>query len=240
MRLRMRVHHVPGRTCLQRVLQPVVPLSRTHITKVLWQYSGALIGSRADLLRLGALFRLAATSPHSVVYLPLRRNAQSEAVSYWAAHQGLADLVIARSEASLRPSAWPALRARLRHGPKAGVLTTMRAPAPRSPDERQPLPDWEWERRRLRATEHADTLLLSGSAAALHDAGDELTWCGEQVAGNADIHRFGGPVAFSQFNGPDRRAGRRDGSWHFMVLAEDSIFHRSRRLRAAASDSREQ
>src|SRR4051794_10465176 len=109
----MRVHHLPGHNSLHRVLMPVAPLSRTHITKVLWHHSGALIGSRADLLRLGALFRLAAVSPHSVVYLPLRRNARSEAVTYWRAGQGLADLVIVRSEASLRPSAWPALRSRL-------------------------------------------------------------------------------------------------------------------------------
>jgi hypothetical protein len=94
------------------------------------------------------------------------------------------------------------------------------------------LSDWEWDRLQLQAAEHADTVLLSGSAAALHHAGDELTWCGELVAGNADIHRFGGPTALSQFNGPDRRAGgRRDASWHFMVLAEDQIFHRARWLR---------
>jgi hypothetical protein len=138
MRLRMRVHHLPGDNSLQRILMPVAPLYRTHITKVLWHNSGALIGSRADLLRLGALFRLAAISPHSVVYLPLRGNAQSEAVTYWAGVQGLADLVIARSEASLRPSAWPTLRTRLRRGPKAGVVTTMWTPAPRpQPDGRR-------------------------------------------------------------------------------------------------------
>jgi hypothetical protein len=231
MRLPMRVHHLPGHGTPRQVLVPVVPLSRLHVTKVLWRYSGALIGSRADLLRLGALFRLAAVSPQSVVYLPLRQNAQSEAASAWNATQGLADLVIARREAALRPSAWPAHRVRLRHGPKAEARTTMLAPAPRllaQPEDRRPVPDWELVRYRLRLSEHADTLFLSGSAQALHDAGDELTWCGDQVAVNANIHRFGGPTMLSQFNGPDRRAGRRDASWEMMVLAEDQIFHRSR------------
>ncbi|WP_203827781.1 hypothetical protein [Actinoplanes palleronii] len=200
-----------------------------HITKVLWQHSGALIGSRADLLRLGALFRLAATSPHSLVYLPLRENVRSEAVTYWDAGQGLADLVIGRSDTALRPSAWPILRASVRRGLKVGALATVRTPAPRPrPEERQPASEWERERHPLRATEHADTLLLSGSARALHEVGDELTWCGEQVALNSEIHRFGGPALLSQVNGPARRAGRRDASWHFMVLAEDHLFHRDR------------
>jgi len=219
MRLRMRVHHLPGHTLLRRVLMPANPLSRTHISKVHWRHSGALIGSRADLLRLGALFRLAATSPHSVVYLPLRGNTLSEAFAYWARDPGVADLVIARDEASLRPSAWPALRARLRRS----VPATMRAPAARP---RPDTPQRHWEHLHLRAAEHADTLLLSGTARALLDAGDELTWCGDQVAVNSEIHRFGGPAGLSQFNGPDRRAGRRDGSWHFMVLAEDPLFRR--------------
>lgn len=214
MRLRMRVHHLPGRHSLRRVLTPAVPLARTHVTNLLWQKSGALIGSRADLLRLGALFRVAAVSSHSLVFLPLRRNARSEAVTYWAADQGLADLVIARSETALRPSAWPGLRAQLRHD----SLTTMRAPAARPESGESP----------LRVAEHAGTLFLFGSAAALHHAGDELTRCGDQVAVNPDIHRYGGPALLSQFAGPDRHPGRRDGSWHFMILAEDEIFHRAR------------
>jgi hypothetical protein len=222
MRLRMRVHHLSDRDPLRRVLVPAAPLSRTHITKVHWRHSGALIASRADLLRLGALFRLAATSPHSAVYLPLHENAQSEAVADWDIGQRLADLVVVRTEASLRPSAWPALRARLRRGPNATVPATMRAPAAR------PRPESGPPASPLRATEHADTLLLSGSARTLLDAGDEFTWCGDQVAINTDIHRFGGPALLSQFNGPDRRPGRRDGSWHFMVLAEDRLFHRHR------------
>jgi hypothetical protein len=220
MHVRMQVNPLPGHTARQRILVPADPLSRLHITKVLWQHSGALIGSRADLLRLGALFRLAATSPHSIVYLPLRDNAQSEAVTYWARDPGLADLVIARSDTSPRPSAWPSLRTRVRRG----LLTTMRTPPPRPPTSP---PEWEWKSRQLRAEEHADTLLLSGSPQALHDAGDELTRCGDQVAVNTDIHRFGGPAFLSQFNGPERRPGRRDASWHFMVLAEDHIFQRN-------------
>jgi hypothetical protein len=154
-------------------------------------HTGALISSRADLLRLGALFRLAA---------------------------------VVRRDVPLRPSAWPAIRARLRRGAREAVPATMLTPAPRRSSRNQ---DRDWKRHHLSVAEHADTLVLSGSSRALHDAGDELTWCGNEVAVNSDIRRYGGPALLSQFTGPRRRPGRRDASWECMVLAEDHIFHRN-------------
>jgi hypothetical protein len=97
MRLRMRVHYVSGNTRLQRVVMTAAPLRHT----------------RADLLRLGALFRLAAVSPHSAVFVPLRANRVGEWVAPWADSQGLADLAIVRRNVHLRPSNWPSIRARL-------------------------------------------------------------------------------------------------------------------------------
>jgi hypothetical protein len=73
------------------------PLRDTHITKLRWHHTGALISSRADLLCLGALFRLAAVSPRSAVFLPLLANDRRHpSVSHWATNQGLADLLIMR------------------------------------------------------------------------------------------------------------------------------------------------
>ena len=77
----------------------------------------------------------------------------------------------------------------------------------------------------LSIAEHAETLIVTGTARALHDAGDELTWCGDQVAVNGDIHRFGGPALLSQFQGRRLRPGRRrDESWELMVLADGRHF----------------
>jgi hypothetical protein len=233
MRLRMRVHEVSRSTRFRRVLTPCSPLARTHLAAVLWHHTGALFSCRADLLRLGALFRLAATSPHSAVFLLLRDNrpAPGSPAESWARATGLTDLVVVRSDVPLPPSAWPATRARMRRGPHPGALHTMLAPAPR------PLPQPQPRRRpdRLTVAEHADTVLLSGAAAALHVAGDELTACGNLVAIDPDIHRFGGPVPLSQFRGHDPRlhAGqRRDTTWECDILAEDTIFHRTRWIRA--------
>ncbi|MEU7614341.1 hypothetical protein [Micromonospora sp. NPDC049204] len=225
MRLRLRVHHVSRSAQLRRVITMAAPLRNTHITNVLWQHTGALISSRADLLRLGALFRLAAVSPHSAVFLPLRMNEPSDTAASWRDSQGLADLLIVRRDVPLRPSAWPTIRATLRRGP--GAPATMSAPAPRPPAG----PTYNPALQALFVAEHAHTLVMSGTSTALHEAGDELTWCGNEVATNEGIHRYGGPTGLSQFNGPDRRSGRRDGSWECMVLAEDPIFHRSRWLR---------
>jgi hypothetical protein len=201
------------------------PLRNTHITNMLWQHSGALISSRADLLRLGALFRLAAVSSHSAVFLPLRINEPGDTAASWRDSRGLADLLIVRRDVPLRPSAWPAIRAKLRRG--AGVPATMVAPAPRPPAGQTRIPALQ----ALFVAEHANTLVMSGASTALHEAGDELTWCGNEVAINKDIHQYGGPTLLSQFNGPDRRPSRRDGTWECMILAEDHIFHRARWLR---------
>jgi hypothetical protein len=212
------------------------PLRNTYLTKVLWEHTGALVSSRADLLRLGALLRLAAVSPHSAVFLPLRQNRPGNTVVHWAMTQGLADLLIVRRDVPLRPSTWPAIRARLRRGPHRGVLSTMLTPAPRFPLR---VPDWDWKRHQLSVSEYAETLVLSGSSQALHNAGDELTWCGNEVAVNSDIRRYGGPALLSQFNGPADRPGRRDASWECMILAEDQIFHRNRWLTATRGPDHE-
>jgi hypothetical protein len=222
MRLRVRVHPVSRGTTLQRVISTSA-LDRTSITTMLWQHSGAIFSCRADLLRLGALFRLAAAGPHSAIYLPLRDNTPSESAANWVGGgRELADLVVVRRDAHLRPSTWPQLRARLRRGAPA----TMRAAAPRPRPDGRPKIDTRDE---IRVYECASTVLMSASAQVLLDAGDELTWCADQVAISPDIHRFGGPVAFSQFNGAEwaRGPGRRDQSWECMVLAEDpSFIHR--------------
>jgi hypothetical protein len=227
MRLRMRVHEVSRTTAFRRVLTPAFALGGTHLTRLLWNQSGALFSCRADLLRLGALFRLAATSPHSAVWLPLRANRPEPAslVELWGRdNRGLADLVVVRAGVPLRPSAWPRVRERVR---ASGALRTMRSPAPR------PVPELQGCRRPdgLVVAEHAGTVFMSGAAADLLVAGDGLTDCGDLVADDPDIHRFGGPVTFGQFRGPDPRlvpGRRRDTTWECDVLAEDQFFHRVR------------
>ncbi|WP_144125661.1 hypothetical protein [Catellatospora sichuanensis] len=219
--LRVRVHAVPGQSRLRRVVVPDPPLRDTHQSLLLWQHTGALTASRADLWRLGALFRLAAVSPHTAVHVPLRRNPRDEHAEFWSREQGLGDLLIMRGDVGLRPAHWTALRTRLGRGPRPGRLAFMSVPPPRPPVAE---PGWDWREHALGVHEHGDTVFWSGTARALYAAGDDLTWCSGQVSRHVDIRRHGGPALLSQWTGPgrpDRSAGRRDTSWECMILAVD-------------------
>jgi hypothetical protein len=113
----------------------------------------------------------------------------------------------------------------------------MLTPAPRTAVYNR---DWDWMRQRLSVAEHGETMVLSGWPEALYYAGDELTRCGNEVAVDGEIHRYGGPALLGQFNGPGYRAGRRDATWECMVLAVDEIFHRNRWQPTASGSDPEQ
>ncbi|MFE1318400.1 hypothetical protein [Kitasatospora phosalacinea] len=106
-----------GRMRLQVTTRPVAAGAGVHLARVLDTgpmlrdtffhppdpHVAFLYASRADLLRLGALFRLAATSPHSALHVPAPpdpgpMNARTT------------PLLVAREDTGLRPSDWPALR----------------------------------------------------------------------------------------------------------------------------------
>jgi hypothetical protein len=196
-RLRVRVH----RTALCRVIVPRDPLPRTRMDSVLWHHGGFLVaGTPGDLFRLGALFRLAAVSPHSVVYLPLPHGK----------HQ----IVLMRQGVSLRPSAWPRLRAMV----GGGEAATMQAPAPRPP-RRPP----GWDDAQVKVREHAGTVFMIGNAPGLFDVGDELTKCADEAQLHRDFRRFGEALV-TQLDGLGE-VNRRDDSWEIWVMA------RSRRCR---------
>ncbi len=72
---RMRLHVTsypvadPGRR-LARVITPDRPFRNTFLYPPTYRL-GELRCSRADLLRIAALIRVAATSPHSIVHIPV-------------------------------------------------------------------------------------------------------------------------------------------------------------------------
>lgn len=212
MRLRVLDHPVadPGRR-LRRIVTPADPLRNTHVYPVVVHWS-SIRSSRADILRLGALARFAAVSPHTAVHIPAPPDAADRVDCFGRTPLAL---VLVRDDAGLRVSDWPRLRARTHHGPRPGVRRTVLAPAPR------PRAAWTAAGQRFadahpdRRLEHAGTLFVVAHRSRLFQLGDELTACGEEVATDRDVHRYGESLLTDVLDG-------------LGLIAVEPIFHRRR------------
>lgn len=220
MRLRLTRHPVHGPGALSRVLTPRRPLRNLWVRTPAFDGVGLITGSRADLLWLGALIRFAAISGHSAVYLPLVANALPADIPFWLrdGDSRPVDLLIARSDVGLRPSAWPRVRRRIAKGPVHGCPVTVDTPAPRP--VRHPEP-WEPHSVVSLAT-HGGTLMMRGSARAFQLAGDTVTAAGEALASTREIHRHGEAV-LSVVD-----CASETGSVELLIQGRDPIFHRRR------------
>ncbi|MGM1058182.1 hypothetical protein [Saccharothrix sp. Mg75] len=218
MRLPVTVHPVVRQGALRRVLVPAAALSRT------WTHAPDDLGmvrfvsSRADLLRLGALVRLAATSPRSALFVPLRENRHDPDVWWWSDPPAQPDLLVVRHDVGLRPSRWPEVRGSPRR--TSARPATVRTPAARLDEVWRP---WEWRgSNRLRLTDHAATLVVAGTARSLLRMGDTFTEAGEALASEPDVHRLG----FAHLTG--LRTVFADPDHRLDVYGRDHIFHRNR------------
>ncbi|MGW5636915.1 hypothetical protein [Streptomyces sp. NPDC003832] len=137
-----------------RVVRPRTPLRHTSLTAP--DPVGMLLGDHDGLNRLAGLFSFAAHSPHTVVHIPLRDGVPPD--------EGVGervDLVLAHRTLGLRPSQWPALRAKLR----AGTPLTARTDEARTARHAE---SWHAAQTRpdlwddFRHTTHARTLFLFG------------------------------------------------------------------------------
>ncbi|MGW2846219.1 hypothetical protein [Streptomyces sp. NPDC001274] len=221
MRLRMTSHPVadPGGG-LSRILS-VGPMLRNTFVHPPSHQVGYLHASRADLLRLGALFRVAATSSHSAIYIPVPPGAQPLTLAGGDTHP--LPVLLAREDTGLRLSDWPDLRHRMR---RASAPLRVNAPAARSPDR----PDDVRRRadhRPARFAEHAGTIIITARAELLFWIGDWLTAAGDRVARDPHVHRhgesfLGDMVGFFDPKGTDMPMHA------FCVVAVEPIFHQAR------------
>jgi hypothetical protein len=155
MRLRLREFRPRTGPYEHRVVQPWQPLRHTSLRGP--DPIGLLLGDHDGLNRLAGLFSFAACSRHTIVHVPLRDGVPID--EGWGEP---VDLVLAHHTSGPRPSKWPELRRRLRHGTALTVRT----------DEARTARDAaSWRARRgradfrdmLRHTTHARTLFLFGS-----------------------------------------------------------------------------
>jgi hypothetical protein len=87
---------------------------------------------RTEGRRIGTLWLLAARSPRSLVYLPMRTAPAAPGIG-WEDEQPL-DLVLAPSAVQLRPSRWKRLRERLNAGNAPREFRTASVPERDLPD----------------------------------------------------------------------------------------------------------
>ncbi|MFE5774061.1 hypothetical protein ACFQ7O_37525 [Streptomyces sp. NPDC056485] len=182
---------------------------------------GHLKAGRADLLRLGALFRVAATSSRSAVYIPLPPGCRPTALA--GGDTPALPVLLAREDTGLRPSDWPDLRRSMR---RSSAPLQVTAPAARPPDR----PDdvhRRTDRRPARFSEHAGTITITARAELLFWIGDWLTDLGDRVVQDPHIHRHGESFLGDMAGFFDPR--RTDQPMHaFCVVAVEPIFHRDR------------
>ncbi|MCT9933697.1 hypothetical protein N5079_26125 [Planotetraspora sp. A-T 1434] len=209
----------PGR--LRRVLLPDFSLRNTWVRSPDQDGYGMLTSSRADFLRLGALVRLAADSPHSAVFIPCGANSVPHPM-WWFNHQPPMDLVIVRHDVGLPPSAWKAVRMRCRRQ-TAEIRTMTTAPAVTTGEPEQ----WEWSHERLLClTTYANTLVVAAPAWSLRHLAGMLTDAGELIASDRDIHRYG-EAALTTLTYVIRDGGGVPGGNEFDIYGRDPIFHKS-------------
>ncbi|MFI6288093.1 hypothetical protein ACIBCM_25670 [Streptomyces sp. NPDC051018] len=174
--LKVTVQHVRVDGEPYRVISPAAPLGNGALLHHDSDNLYNLYVDRADGRRVGALWLLAARSPRSLVYLPMRATPTPPDTGYQGERP--IDLVIAHRAVQFRLSRWKRLRARLNtvHVPRS--TQTARVPERDMPAEAldadyRPPPDPEG-RDLLDRRLHADTLFLTGTPAALRLAAADV------------------------------------------------------------------
>ncbi|MGW2326677.1 hypothetical protein ACWC5C_13010 [Streptomyces sp. NPDC001700] len=144
-----------------RVIRPAAPLNNGALYATGRRYE--LYVDRADGRRIGTLWLLAARSPRSLVYLPLRATPTAPGIG-WRDEKPL-DLVLSHRSLQFRPSRWKRLRERITAGNAPRELRTASMPD----SDLEPC-----QEDRLRQHVHAETLFLTGTTRAFRESARQI------------------------------------------------------------------
>ncbi|MGW6706630.1 hypothetical protein ACWGDE_17290 [Streptomyces sp. NPDC054956] len=160
MKLPLTIHQARLGPAEFKVIRPARPPARASLSAGSW-YLHAQVDQEAAQL-LAGLWSLAATSPRSLVHVPLRRDDPEHG------KPGL-DLVLLHRSLQFAPSRWKELRSRL--GP--GRAQTADLPGPAAPadlgGDRRPERRHKENRDRFHQHIHSRTLFMTGSAKLFAD-----------------------------------------------------------------------
>lgn len=168
MKLPLTIHQARLGPAEFKVIRPAAPPDRAVLSDGNW-YLHAQVDQRAAQLIAG-LWALAATSPRSLVHVPLRR-ADPE-----TGERGL-DLVLLHHSLQFAPARWKELRARL--GPGRPQTARLAGPVRADPSV-DPWPQRRHKENRDRFHQHvhAGTLFMTGSAKLFADT----AWLFSEIA----------------------------------------------------------
>lgn len=174
LRVRVVVQKVRLAGTKYRVIRPAEPLRNGALYRAGSHYE--MYVDRTDGRRIGTLWLLAARSPRSLVYLPMRATPPVPGIGVDGERP--LDLVLAPRTAPLRPSRWKRIRACLRAANAARELHTAGVPERDLPDldADYVVPDdpKRADEFLLRKDVYAETLLLTGGAAAFREGAKEI------------------------------------------------------------------
>ncbi|MEU8838138.1 hypothetical protein AB0D97_03265 [Streptomyces roseus] len=178
MRLHTTVHTARLGAREFKVIRPAPVPARAVLVDGPWYTDGWFDREAAHLT--AGLWALAATSPRSLVHLPLRANAAGGA---YAGTWRPLDLVLLHHSLQFAPSRWKELRGRL--GPGRPRTVDLRVPDPDARPAGSGRQPWE-NRDRFRQDIHSETLFMTGSARTLREGAGRF----------ADLARTGPGVVF--------------------------------------------
>ncbi|MCX5375169.1 hypothetical protein [Streptomyces sp. NBC_00091] len=172
--LHLTVHRARHGTGTVKVVRPARPVERAELLDDTW-YLNAYVDQDAAVLMAG-LWTLAASSPRSLIHLPLRGAPAPRAGSRRL------DLVLLHHSLQLAPSRWKELRGRL--GPGRPQTVDVLLPEPGEVDHAAM--HRADNRDRFHQSVHAETLFMTGSATVLRQGAEVFHEVARQGPGHTD------------------------------------------------------
>ncbi|MET7333836.1 hypothetical protein [Nonomuraea sp. NPDC005650] len=172
MQVKITVQRVRLGAAELQVIRPAKPLANGALYDTGDQYH--MYVDRMDGRRIGALWLLAARSPRSLVYLPMRATPPAPGINPdWDKEERCPDrpldLVLAHHSLQFPQSRWKQLRKQITAGSAAGEVRTASVPDTDLPADEEidyRALNYRENRDALHQRVHAETLFLTGSAAA--------------------------------------------------------------------------
>ncbi|MFG1686093.1 hypothetical protein ACGFNP_38435 [Nonomuraea sp. NPDC049269] len=158
-----------------RVIRPAGPLKNGALYKAQDCYE--MYADRTDGRRIGTLMLLAARSPRSLIYLPMRTTPTAPGDGVGWGEEKRIDLVLVHRAVQFRPSRWKQLRERLNWGNSLRELHTARVPARDLSADLGLKTSARRDPKRgnlLHQAFYAETLFLTGGTTAFREAAQEI------------------------------------------------------------------